>query len=111
MSAEGLPDHMASVDLSAHEPVLHIEDEGLDIKAYEIDGRILLDLDWAPESRWSLLDDAAKCKQFVVSWIEGMTGQAMTAAEIEQLKIVCSESGKDLTEDQQSAPAKKAQDA
>jgi hypothetical protein len=109
MIAEGMTETAEFVDLSAHEPVLHVEDEGLEIKGYEIDGQFLLDFDWAPGSQWSFLDDEANFKQFVVNWLEEMTGQAMGAAEIEQLKIAREHgrpsSGNDSAGEEKEQPA------
>lgn len=78
---------VAAIDLTGHEPVLHVEDEGLDIRGYEIDGEFILDFDWQPGSRWSFLDEEAKFKAFVVSWLEEMTGEPMEPFEIESLQI------------------------
>lgn len=88
MTAEDSNEVAGLVDLSAYEPILHVEDEGLDVRGYEIDGEFLLDFDWVPGSRWSFLDDEEKFKQFVVKWLEEMTGKEMSALEIEQLKLV-----------------------
>ena len=75
------------VELKDLEPVLHVEDEGLDIRGYEIDGEFVLDFDWAPGGPWDELNDEAKFKHFVVQWLEQMTGREMAATDIEQLKI------------------------
>lgn len=105
MTADDKADASGLADLSAHEPVVHVEDEGLVIKGYEIDGQFLLDFDWLPGSQWSFLDDEAKFKQFVVNWLEEMTGQEMSATEIEQLEITreCRrpDSGDDPTSEEQ----------
>lgn len=100
-----------SVDLSSLEPVLHMEDEGLDIKGYEVDGEFLLDFDWAPGSRWSFLDDEVEFKQFVVRWLEEMTGRAIEEEELAQLSVVRTAAGsrEDSTEDPESQPAEQAE--
>ena len=99
-----------SIDLSSLEPVLHMEDEGLDIKGYEVDGEFLLDFDWAPGSRWSFLDDEAEFKQFVARWLEEMTGREIEEEELVQLSVVRTPAGsrEDPAEDPESQPTEEA---
>lgn len=99
-----------TLDLSSLEPVLHVEDEGLDIKGYEVDGKFFLDFDWAPGGRWSFLDDEAQFKQFVVRWLEVMTGRAMEEEELVQLSVARAAAGsrEDSAEDPESQPTEQA---
>lgn len=85
MTAESTPE---SIDLSGLEPIFHMEDEGLDIKGYEIDGQFLLDFDWAPGSQWSFMDDEVQFKQFVARWLEEMTGRSVEEDELAQLSVL-----------------------
>ena len=99
------------VDLSGLEPVLQMEDEGLQIKGYEVDGEFLLDFDWAPGSRWSFLDDEAQFKQFVAHWLEEMTGHAVEEEELAQLSVVrpSQQPGQDPADDPKGEPTEEAE--
>lgn len=83
------------VDFTGHEPVLHIEDEGLDVRGYEIGGQFYLDFNWEPGSRWGFLDDEDLFREFVSNWLADMTGQAMTEAELESLEFLGNAGSKD----------------
>jgi hypothetical protein len=99
-----------AVDFSGHEPVLHIEDEGLDIRGYEIDGEFVLDFDWDPEGKWSFLEVEEDFMAFVVKWLEEMTGQALEPAEIEQLQLLRG-SGQDQAADEESKESATTEEA
>lgn len=70
-----------------HEPLLRLENEGLVIQVFEIDGECVLDFDWPSDSRWTFLEDEAAFEAFAIQWLEEVTGQALSAAEVEQLKV------------------------
>ena len=108
MTAELTPE---LIDLSSHEPVLHVEDEGLDVRGYEVDGEFLLDFDWAPGSRWSFLDDEVEFMQFVARWLEEMTGREIREEELAQLSVMRTAAGsrEDSAEDPESQPAEQAE--
>ena len=93
-----------SMDFSGHEPILPIEDDGLDVRGYEIDDQFYLDFDWQPGSRWDFLDDEKVFREFVVRWLEEMTGEAMTTVEIDQLEFL-GPSGKNAAADEESEEA------
>lgn len=85
MSAEA--NAAAALDLQGREPVLQFAEDGLQVKGYRIDGDFVLDFDWEPGGSWSFLDDLEAFKAFVVRWLEQMTGQAMEAEQIAQLRV------------------------
>lgn len=70
-----------------HEPLLRIENEGLVIQAFEIEGECVLDFDWPSDSRWTFLEDETAFEAFAIQWLEEVTGQALSAADMEQLKV------------------------
>jgi hypothetical protein len=76
------------MSLDEHEPVFHIEDDGLVIKGYEIDEQFIVDFDWEPGSQWDFLDDEAAFQDYVVRWLEVMVGEPMSAVDIEALELV-----------------------
>ena len=90
-----------AMDFTGHEPVLHIEDDGLDVRGYEIDDQFYLDFDWKPGSQWEFLDDEKVFREFVARWLEEMTGEEMTTADIEQLEFLGG-SGEDAAADEES---------
>jgi hypothetical protein len=75
------------MSLDEHEPVFHIEDDGLGIKGYEIDGRFIVDFDWEPGSQWEFLDDEEAFQDYVARWLEVMTGEPMSAVEVKALQV------------------------
>ena len=93
-----------SMDFTGIEPVVHIEDDGLDVRGYEIDNQFYLNFDWQPGSLWDFLEDQKTFREFVVRWLEEMTGEAMAAADIEQLEFL-GPSGKDAAADEEGEQA------
>jgi hypothetical protein len=92
------------INFGGSEPLVHIEDDGLEIKAYEVGDRLVLDFDWKPGSRWSFLGDEEMFLQFAVNWLEEMTGEPMTEEEIKELRVTRDElsSGENQATDEQS---------
>jgi hypothetical protein len=76
------------VNLDDYEPVFQAEDDGLVIKAYEIDGEFLFDFDWEPSSKWVFLEDDAMFREFTVGIVERMTGQTMDNVEVEDPQFI-----------------------
>jgi len=75
------------MNLQEHEPVFHIEDDGLGIRGYEIEGQFIVDFDWEPGSQWEFLEDEEAFQEYVVRWLEEMTGEPMSAVEVEALQV------------------------
>ena len=75
------------IAIGDHEPLLRLENEGLVIQAFEIDGECVLDFDWPSDSRWTFLEDEATFQAFAIQWLEEVTGHPMSATEIEQLHV------------------------
>ncbi len=76
------------VNVDDYEPVFQAEDDGLVIKAYEIDGEFLLDFDWEPNGKWAVLEDDAMFRKFAVGIIERITGQTIDNVEVEDPQFI-----------------------
>lgn len=60
-------------DLSEHEPQWVSEEDGLRIEAYDIDGNLVLNVDWAPGGKWDHLEDQGLFAEMVRTLVEGLT--------------------------------------
>jgi hypothetical protein len=75
------------IDLSEYEPEFEGSDDGLIVRGYEVDGQFLLDFDWEPDSKWAFLDDKTVFEEFVLKFLEQLSGETLTSEEVESLEV------------------------
>jgi len=75
------------IDLSDYEPEFEGSDDGLIVRGYEVDGQFLLDFDWEPDSKWAFLDDKTVFEEFVLKFLEELSGETLTSEEVESLEV------------------------
>ncbi len=75
------------INLDDYTPLFEGEEDELQIRGYQIDGELILDFDWSPDSKWTALEDDERFQEFAMGVIEKLCGTKMTRIEKDQLEF------------------------